>query len=573
MMSLVSYLCRTRSTSRAHPTHRRTRQDLHLESLEDRYMLSTFTVVNTSNAGAGSLRQAILNANSNPGADAIRFNIPGGGVRTIRPTAALPAINGPVTIDGTSQPGFVGSPLIELNGAGAGLNVSGLRINASNTAVQGLVINGLASGAGIYINGQNDVRVRGNYLGTNAAGTAGVPNKNGITVLCSIADPCSAHSLGGTEPGQRNVLSGNSQDGILITGATPKNNLAATIENNLIGTTADGAVALGNGRNGVTVSGPVYGVYVSGNVISANRSHGVQLTRGSAAQGPRDVTVSGNVIGYDSSYARPMGNFLDGVNAYGPTFLSFVYNNVIAHSGRDGVRVDGADSHVLVTSNLMEFNVASGIRNLNGGNGMTARPTITSATFDGDNVTVQGTVTAAPNTWVAVDVFSNYVCHPSGFGEGQLMMTQLTEQTDGSGRFSFTVTYPAFFPYWYVSATASPLVTIRDGQSTFEFYSDTSPFSSCLPVDGAPLGGPRLPDTGLLAALSDDARAPVAQLTRSDQAPLSAPVLQRATDQPGHEIVAVSVASRDAPSRTQAADLAFGSLGMEQPVEWVGWIA
>ena len=66
---------------------------------------ATFTVINTDDSGAGSLRQAILDANGNAGLDTIAFNIPGAGVHTISPATALPTITDPVVIDGYSQPG------------------------------------------------------------------------------------------------------------------------------------------------------------------------------------------------------------------------------------------------------------------------------------------------------------------------------------------------------------------------------------------------------------------------------------------------------------------------------------
>ena len=66
---------------------------------------ATFNVTNTSDSGAGSLRQAILDANAAGGADTIAFNITGSGVHTIAPVTALPAITSPVTINGYSQPG------------------------------------------------------------------------------------------------------------------------------------------------------------------------------------------------------------------------------------------------------------------------------------------------------------------------------------------------------------------------------------------------------------------------------------------------------------------------------------
>src|ERR1017187_5466503 len=74
---------------------------------------ATFTVTNTASAGAGSLSQAIASANSSPGADNITFNIPGAGVQTISGT--LPSLTDAVTIDGATQPGYAGLPLINLS--------------------------------------------------------------------------------------------------------------------------------------------------------------------------------------------------------------------------------------------------------------------------------------------------------------------------------------------------------------------------------------------------------------------------------------------------------------------------
>src|SRR2546426_9784277 len=83
---------------------------------------SIFTVSNTSDSGAGSLRQAILDSNATNGPNTIVFQIPGSGAQTITPLSALPPITVPVIIDGTTQPGFVSQPLIEINGANAGNN-------------------------------------------------------------------------------------------------------------------------------------------------------------------------------------------------------------------------------------------------------------------------------------------------------------------------------------------------------------------------------------------------------------------------------------------------------------------
>src|SRR5215813_11112292 len=89
---------------------------------------NTFVVTNTDNSGPGSLAQAILDANANPGPDIITFNIPGSGVHTISPNTSLPTITDPLTIDGYTQPGASANTLsagsnavlqIELSGAAA----------------------------------------------------------------------------------------------------------------------------------------------------------------------------------------------------------------------------------------------------------------------------------------------------------------------------------------------------------------------------------------------------------------------------------------------------------------------
>ena len=83
-------------------------------------LAATLSVTNTDDSGPGSLRQAILDANATNGLDTIIFQIPGTGVQTIELLAALPAITDPVVIDGTTQPNYTGTPLIEINGAGGG---------------------------------------------------------------------------------------------------------------------------------------------------------------------------------------------------------------------------------------------------------------------------------------------------------------------------------------------------------------------------------------------------------------------------------------------------------------------
>ena len=95
-----------------------------LEPLEARIAPATFIVTTTADAGAGSLRQAIFDANATAAADIIEFDIAGAGLQTIAPLTPLPQLTQPLTIDGTTQTGYVagGAPVVELSGVGAGVS-------------------------------------------------------------------------------------------------------------------------------------------------------------------------------------------------------------------------------------------------------------------------------------------------------------------------------------------------------------------------------------------------------------------------------------------------------------------
>ncbi len=139
---------------------------------------ATFTVTNTNDSGAGSLRQAILDANANPGADTIVFAIGApGSSQTIAPTSGLPALTDPVILDGWSQggPGYTGPPLIELSGSAIGATVRGLDIRGGDSLVRGLVINDFPCDGMRLVDAGNNW-VYGNYLGTDITGTRARPN-------------------------------------------------------------------------------------------------------------------------------------------------------------------------------------------------------------------------------------------------------------------------------------------------------------------------------------------------------------------------------------------------------------
>ena len=202
----------------------------------------TNVVTNTNNAGPNSLRQAIIDANANVGVtDTIKFNIGGGGVQSITLGFGLPNITEPVIIDGTSQPGFTASPLIEINGNGG----PGLTINGGGTTIRGLVINRTA-GSAIAINGGagpvfiGGNVIEGNFFGVDPTGTLLRAQQRAISINNSPNN-----RIGGPTPAARNVISGSTLIGVVIQNAGSIGNV---IEGNYIGLNAAGTAAIANNQ-------------------------------------------------------------------------------------------------------------------------------------------------------------------------------------------------------------------------------------------------------------------------------------------------------------------------------------
>jgi parallel beta-helix repeat protein len=351
-----------------------------LESLEDRLLLAIFTVTNTQDAGPGSLRQAILDANANPGLDTIAFDIGGGGVQTIQPASALPAVTDPVGIDGTTQPGFSDSPLIVLTGTNAGSGVSGLTIAAGNSTVKGLVINSY-KGNGIVSQSNGGNVLAGNYIGTDATGTAKAPNSyDGVSILSG-----SNNTIGGTTPAARNVISANGGDGITIFQASSYN----LVEGNFIGTDATGTRGFGNstgvaivGSNN-TVGGTVTG---AGNLISGNSFEGVAID---------DATgnvVAGNLIGTDLAGTANVGHQGAGVRVNGAA--NNLIGGTVAGAGNvisgnsDGIYLYNSGG-IVVAGNLIGTDI-TGTRAV--GNGLHQVDI-----YNSTNILIGGTTPAARN--------------------------------------------------------------------------------------------------------------------------------------------------------------------------------
>ncbi len=312
-------------------------------------MLAIYTVSNTNDSGLGSLRQAIIDANATVGvADTIAFNVAPGGPTTIKPLSALPIITDPVVVDGTTQPGFVGMPIVELDGSQAG-NAVGLRISGGASEVRGLVINRFGS-HGIQLTNAGGNTIQGNYIGVDSNAAISLGNSgDGLAIQCSL------NTVGGTLSSQTNVISGN-RNGVSMTTVAATGN---SIQGNLLGTDKTGTLAIPN-QNGVslksgasanTVGGLLTG---SGNTLSGNSSNGIEINNA----GTNANYVVGNRIGTSQDGMSRVANGQFGVTISDSASLNVIGDSVpgagnLISGNRSGIGISGASC----TDNRIQGNV------------------------------------------------------------------------------------------------------------------------------------------------------------------------------------------------------------------------
>ncbi|MCA9062476.1 MAG: hypothetical protein KDA96_05440, partial [Planctomycetaceae bacterium] len=308
---------------------------------------ATFAVTNLNDSGAGSLHQALLNANTFAGADTITFNVAGS--VPVSSAFPLPSLTEEVHIDATTAPGYAGSPVFELQGELAG-NVSGLTFTSGS---DGSVVKGLSITAfdqhGIDVQADS-ITISGNWIGLNLSGNADGNAQNGITVSAA------AHNvtIGGTTSSERNVISANSRDGIEI------RSTGVMVQGNYIGTDAAGLIAIGNSIEGIQLldsSNNVIGGGApgAGNVISGNNGRGISMTNSDGNK------IQGNYIGVDATGNARMNNSGDGIQV--STGSDF---NIIGTDG-DGTN-DSTEGNVLTGNSFHGINFTAGQYNVVAGN-------------------------------------------------------------------------------------------------------------------------------------------------------------------------------------------------------------
>ena len=317
----------------------------------------------------------------------IDFNIPGPGVQTIALASALPSLINPTVINGLSQPGYAGTPLIELDGAGVldtGSNpipgVNGLVLAGGTSVVDGLALNRF-TGNGIYA-ARDGNTIHDNVIGLDTLGNQSLGNGGSGVVL-----------VGRNNTVSHNLISGNTGAGVYLGGSNsglPTNNV---VEANKIGTDVTGSADRGNGQAGVDIE-------------SSNNTIG--------------VVGNPNVIAYNGGPGVLVGN---------ASYLSNVINNRIENDSifkNVGLGIDlGGDG---VTGNEPNSPFGPNLRQ--------PFPTITSAYPATVGTQIEGSLDASPNSLYTIDFSTND--QPGGgggggYGQGQILIGEKTFQTDRFG--------------------------------------------------------------------------------------------------------------------------------------------
>jgi uncharacterized repeat protein (TIGR01451 family)/CSLREA domain-containing protein len=413
--------------------------------------------------------------------------------------------------------------LIKLEGSSTAF--VGLTLNSDGSTIRGLDIVGFGF-AGILVNSANENVIQGNFIGVDPTGSTAAANSYGVDMQ-NLLKPPAGNTIGGPAPEARNVISGNSNTGVNAfeaTGTVVQGNYVGTsasgdaavgnvptglivldglvggtdpddgnlisgnvgtglfagntlVQGNLIGTNADASAAIGN-HNGVSLfGGTVIGGSApgAGNVISGNSQLGVE------AFGP--FTAEGNWIGTNQTGTLDLGNQIGGLLVSGATDRSLISGNTVAFNDGVGMSVQGGNGQemggnaVYANSGLGIDLDPSGVASNDAGdgdagpNGLQNYPVVTLAAPSLGGTDVQGTLNSTPSTTFDVEAFSSPSCDPSGNGEGQTYLGTFQVATDVSGNASFDQQFAAPSP---IGSVVTATATDPDG--------NTSEFSGCRTV-------------------------------------------------------------------------------------------
>jgi hypothetical protein len=339
------------------------------------------------------------------------------------------------------QGNYIGTDVTGNNALGNGI---GVRIEDANNQTLG----GSAAGAGNLISGNTSlgpgvtifsnvavtgIKVEGNRIGTNAAGTAALGNQShGISISLNGN---SAVTIGGSTPGARNIISANGLNGLTISGSV------VTVQGNYIGTDVTGTANLGNAQSGVEVASG------TGNLIG-----------GAGAN-------QGNVIAFNG--AADTGFFYAGLKVFS-TSTTIRGNSIFSNTGL-GIDLQQGGGGVTPNDNCDADTGPNNLQNF---------PVLTSATNGVGSVAIEGALNSAASSAFTLDFYSSPACDQSGNGEGKTYLGSAGVTTGANCTASFTAE----------NAIVLPNVTVPAGQvitaTATDSAGNTSELSACILVTG-----------------------------------------------------------------------------------------
>ncbi len=345
--------------------------------------------------------------------------------------------NGTVELGNTHNGVFISS--------GAYNNIIGGSTPSGRNVISG---NGW-SGVGIYGSTTKGNIVSGNYIGTDTNGTVELSNTYEGVIISSGANN---NTIGGSTPGEWNVISSNGSNGVNISGSAAGN----IISGNYIGTDASGTLGLGNTSAGVSITDGAQNNIVGGstpgerNIISDNGSYGVDIN----GSGTAGNTIFGNYIGIDARGTVGLGNTQDGVKIYDAAqYNNIGPGNLITSNGLDGVQIEGSiTTGNTITQNSI-FSNNKGIHLVNSANGGIPTPVIYAATLGSTNIVGNAC------SGCTVEVFEN----SDTDGEGETYIASTTASVGGL----FTL---------FVNSLSNPYLTA----TATDVISGTSEFSEII---------------------------------------------------------------------------------------------
>ena len=470
---------------------------------------ATFTVTTTGDSGAGSLRQAIADANAAAGADTIAFNIPGAGVHTIVLGSALPTVTDETTIDGYSQPGTSVNTLPLAQGTDAVLliEISGAAVAAENCLtwaadggrIQGLVMNRCPYGT---ILSTGSVTIAGNFLGTTPQGGPlldGSPQNRAVYALGAQMEPLTTDVVvGGPNPEDRNLVSGHTAFG-LSEGIRGQFYTRLIIQGNLIGVDRTASYAISNGIG--IFSGATPPVRIGGSGANEGNVIGGSLSSGVFAS---PEIFQGNFVGTNATETANLGNLGGGlisgnlggggiVGGLGPGEGNvFAWNGNAIGGYTNGLTITAGSVNCRGNRFYGNIPVAIGLDLFTvptpndpgdpdpGPNLKQNTPIITSIDY-GPPTVAHGFLSSLPSTTFDIDFYANLQCvtRPTAYVEGEQAAGTMAVTTNAAGLATFDFTLP------------SPLVA---GQGVTAIATDplgnTSEFSQSILLKSVPRSGP-----------------------------------------------------------------------------------